>query len=320
MALCFGGFSIVFESYFGLMSLVWFVIQVILFACLTTGISFLLSKNLINIRTHFLRNSLFFTAILGFFTALFTGFIAYHNIVPGKLSDIVLTRSGQTVHFLQMAHIADHSFYEEKQKQIQEFQKNKFIFLVEWVRPGSVENQQKFEAYMGFRFTETLYEKISALLWLSFQDNEFLFRDIPKSSLRSVDISIDDIALGLPSTLSWEILSPPVDIEQEILLTSSNLNSQERIFLSYVARGVMNFALKRDSLHLVEQSLSAPLIDGILEKRDHNVVEYISTHSWQNIVVVYGALHFPGVLSWLRENDPNWKIDRFTPSFPYRKN
>lgn len=71
-----------------------------------------------------MRNALFFTALLGFLTVLFLGFITYQNMVPGKLSDIVLTRSGQTVHFLQMSHIADVSFYEEKRQKIESFEKD----------------------------------------------------------------------------------------------------------------------------------------------------------------------------------------------------
>jgi hypothetical protein len=57
-------------------------------------------------------------AFLGFFTSIFVGFITFYNVSPGKLSDIVLTHSGQTVMFLEMSHIAHPNFYLQKKDTI----------------------------------------------------------------------------------------------------------------------------------------------------------------------------------------------------------
>lgn len=66
--------------------------------------------------------------------------------------------------------------------------------------------------------------------------------------------------------------------------------------MQYVTRGVLNFTIKMDSASLFDLSFPPELMSAILADRDQAVVDYISQNSDQNIVVVYGALHFPGVL------------------------
>jgi hypothetical protein len=62
------------------------------------------------------------------------------------------------------------------------------------VRPGTPENQKKFDQALGFSLTHDLYSEIASLIGLQSQDNRILYAGISTGSLRSVDLSIDDIA------------------------------------------------------------------------------------------------------------------------------
>ena len=74
-----------------------------------------------------------------------------------------------------MSHIANREFYTQKNAQLQSLAQSGYTILVEGVRPGSTENQSKFDAYMGFQFTETLYDTIALLTGFEAQNNETLY-------------------------------------------------------------------------------------------------------------------------------------------------
>lgn len=70
-------------------------------------------------------------ATIGFFTSIFLLFITYHNQVPGIISDITLSNSGQEVVFIQMSHIATPEFYSEKQDTIAALSSSGYTILFE---------------------------------------------------------------------------------------------------------------------------------------------------------------------------------------------
>lgn len=70
-------------------------------------------------------------ATIGFFTSIFIVFISYHNLVPGVISDITLTNSGQQIVFVQMSHIATPEFYREKQATIRALSASGYTILLE---------------------------------------------------------------------------------------------------------------------------------------------------------------------------------------------
>lgn len=50
-----------------------------------------------------------------------------------------------------------------------------------------------------------------------------------------------------------------------------------------------------------------PVFNIILDERNKHIVEAIEKSPNQHIYVHYGALHYPGILKLLQENDPRWK-------------
>jgi TraB/PrgY/gumN family len=259
-------------------------------------------------------------AFLGFFTSIFLGFFTFQNTFPGKLSDITLTYSGQTVLFLEMSHIAHPNFYLQKKENIKKLADQWYVVLVEWVQSWTIENEKKLSQALGFELTRSLYSTIANIAWLDSQDNAFLFWGIAPENLVSVDISIDQMMNILNGTWSRFIHSdtPPLDIEKQ-LREIGDMNLQEKQFLSFLIRGILNFAIKNEDF--LDESrfmdVHPELMNVILHERNRTIIEYIESHPNKNIVVVYGALHFPGVLEGLKKNNPHWKIKSFESFTPY---
>lgn len=312
--------AIIFEWYIGVFSLVGFFIQVILMALLVWLFVYSVSSSPTKkYRTIVLNSALIMMAIIGMFVASIGGFIIYHNTYPAALSDITLTDGSGSVVFVQMSHIANGDFYTEKNIQLQSLSQSGYTILVEGVRPGSAESHAKFDAYMGFQFTETLYDTIALLTGFEAQDNDTLYAWVSTGSITSVDVSIDDIVwlIGDSAPLvSWEI----PDIERELSGALQGITDKDKKLLSYSFRGILNWTLK--SSGDIENALmewdKAGVFRAIIEKRNDPIVEYIRTHPGQKIAIVYGALHFNWVYAWLQRLSPNWKIVDIVHTYPYR--
>ena len=221
-----------------------------------------------------------------------------------------------------MSHIATPEFYAQKQATLNTLASSGYTILFEGVKPWTPENQAIFNQSMWFDFTPTLYTSIAEAIWLSSQDNILLYTGIASGSLVSVDLSIDEIvklmSSGSTNTSSTGSLK---NIETDIQLAISQLSNRERIFIGWIARGILNWSLKQsDSINSMLISWSqSKLFETIINRRDDRIVEYITSHPNQKIVVVYGALHFNWVYESLQKIDKNWKTIEIKNSTPYTR-
>ncbi len=123
---------LVFEFYFGIITGVGFVIQVILLAVVCAAIESFFSKNKVILFQQRVKRCFFrILAVVGFFLSIFLLFTAYYVYFPGKISDIILTNGTQRVVFAGMSHIATDGFYTRKNLVLRELEKKGYIFLVE---------------------------------------------------------------------------------------------------------------------------------------------------------------------------------------------
>lgn len=111
------------------------------------------------------------------------------------------------------------------------------------------------------------------------------------------------------------------NIESEIESAVSLLSNRERIFIGWMARGILSWSLKQSDS--IDAFITSPdqsrLFETIIDRRNDSIVEYILSHPKQKIVVVYGALHFNGVYESLQKIDKNWKTIDIKTSTPYRR-
>jgi hypothetical protein len=320
IGLFFIAFIVFIEVFFSGFWAVGFFIQIILIAFIATSIVRIWKKwtkadFLISLRDSILRILMFLGGIFFFFFS----FISYHHVFPGYLSDITLSDGQRSVIFLEMSHIATSEFYIDKRSTLQSLSASGYTILMEWVQSGSIESEAKLSQALWFELTPTLYATISDIVWLEAQDSAFLYRDIPKWQLKSVDISIDTL-VGYLSGSSMEDQSvSPLDLERDMLNTT--MSPREKALIAYIYRGILNLSLKNtDTMtDTISLGVSPDLMNAILDKRNQKIIEYIQSNPQKNIVVVYGGLHTNGIMASLQESSPTWKILQYSRHTPYRE-
>ncbi len=317
--------AVVFQGYFSLLTLFLFVWEVLIFSFFLTLIFRVFQRfRRETFSRLWLKVGLTFASVFGIFVTIFLGVITYHNSFPWELADISLSNgSGGNIVFLEMSHIASADFYNQKKQTIQKLEKEWFTFIVEWVRPGSGESEKILDASLGIDFTPTLYKTVSDLISLDFQDNATLFAGVSSGALAFVDISVDDIA-GLLQSSSGDTLSgsllPIVDIEREIASFASGMTTKDKVFLNFLARGMLNASLKSsdDIALLFSTPEKKRLLEVLLDERNKKVLEYIDANPNKKIAIVYGALHFNGIFEALQSQNPPWKIEKIEKYIPYK--
>ncbi len=137
----------------------------------------------------------------------------------------------------------------------------------------------------------------------------------------SVDLSIDDIVKLMGTGSIIASTGSVEDVESDILELIPHMNYQEKIFISWMARGFLNWSLKQseDINMIMASSDQSNLFETIIDRRNDKIVEYIITHPKKKIVVVYGALHFNGVYESLQKRDKNWITSKIQSITPYSK-
>lgn len=315
------GIALIFEGFFGIISLVWFIIQVILLAIIAVSIRKIFSKNTQSWKVEILRSTKIVMVVIGIFISTFLTIFGYHTIVPGKISDIVLTNGEKTVHFLSMSHIATESFYDQKRQKLESDILSGSVFLLEGVASWSQESHETFNASLGFNLTSDLYTSFAKITGLVLQEQNRLFLSIEGKDIRNVDLSMDEIAAYLSGTTmpSFSPTETVVDMNETFAIFEA-MNPREQLLTRFVLRAFLNWSLKNtDSL---EVSLMAGdkkhLFDIILNTRNNRVVDAILNSDKTSFVVVYGALHFPGILEWLKRQDSRWHITTYESFAPYR--
>lgn len=315
----FSSFAFISQLIFWFYSFVWFFIQVILLAGLAAIITHSLKKSPTTFRHSFTQSFLVISSSIGVITSMFVWLIAYHNYNPASLSDVTIENGSGSVVFLQMSHIASSEFYRQKQEKIYHLSQSGYTILYEWVKPGSQENHDKFDAYMWFQFTDTLYDSIALLTWFEAQDNDMLFGWVPKDSLVSVDLSIDQIVsiIGDSSPIvSWEL----PDIDKELWTVLANINDRDKKILNYIFKWFLNWTLKNsgDIETSLMQSEKVWVFRAIIEKRNDPIVAYIQDNPDKKIAIVYGGLHFNWVYAWLQKLSDKRNILKIEQTYPYR--
>lgn len=313
--------ALLFEGFFGIIQLVSFVLQIILISFFIYFIIWIFRRKSIGVwYKKVLGYCIVVLAFFGFLNSLFLAFIEYQYYSPGVVSDITLSNFWQEIVFIQMSHIATPEFFQEKKATLASLAQNGYIILVEWVKPGTDENQIIFNQSVGFNFTPTLYSEVAQFIWLQSQDNKILFEWISTGSLVNVDLSIDDIIsfMGTWSQVnSWIVF----DIESEIRSLNDVITPRERIFAGWIAWGLLNWSLKQsgDPDLLTNVHTHPNLFTTIINHRNDRIIEYIQKNPNKKIAIVYWALHFNGVYESLQKIDPNWKTVNTRISKPYNK-
>lgn len=239
------------------------------------------------------------------------------------MKEYTLSNGEKTLQFQTMIHIASPDFYEQVRANIENAKIEGAVYYFEWVKPGSKENQEKFNKALGVEFNEDLYRNMSKVYGVVAQDNMLFLNQVNDLDF-NVDVSLDEIVseyekLQSGSTTEHHI-KPPVDISNQIVEELAGRSEKELALINYINQGLLNFISKSDALQKViaDNFANQELFHVILNHRNEVVAEKIINSDHNYIYATYGELHFNWILKILKEHDPKWKITETKEFFPIR--
>lgn len=239
----------------------------------------------------------------------------------------------KNIRFQAMSHIAQGSFYQEVQNQVTQAKDEWYVLFYEGVRSGNDENKEIFDKALWVKITPDLYENFSKIYGVEHQDNT-LFLNIKNDLDFNTDLDIDEIvSLYLekipkeqaqkylpqhkaPELKLWQLsgitIEPEetIDINTQVLEQLSQLNEKQLMVLKYINKSLLNLIIKNEWLrnYILTKLGNQDLFSVILDDRNTHIIAEIQNSKYNNIFVMYGLMHFHGILKWLQEQDPNWQI------------
>jgi hypothetical protein len=319
-------FIILIWIIFYISSYVWvleFILSIIIYFLIFYFFHFIFSKfrkkkvlDFKDFSSYFLyRVSIFLIIIL----SLIWWFSFYSNeISPALMPEYTISNWKKTIVFQTMSHIWSENFYEKIKNNLKEKKESWFVYFFEWVKPGTLENMEKFNKAIKIKFDENLYKNYSKLYWITHQDNSHFLWLVNNLDF-NIDLSIDEIVSEyenikkphpwIPSPLQ-EKETTIIDANKEILNKLAGLNNKQLKILVYINQAILNLIIKSEWIQgfLTKNFTNKNLFKVILDKRNEILSKEILKSKYNKIYLTYWLMHFKWVFELLKENDNNWKI------------
>lgn len=140
------------------------------------------------------------------------------------------------------------------------------------------------------------------------------FQEIEKQKAEANEDVYNELARFEEKTEKKEVL----DINKEVLERLAQLDERQLIFVRYINSSLLNFMIKQETLRnfIIEKLDMESIMSVILDDRNAFLVKNIIDSEFDTIFVLYGLMHFDGVLEMLQESDPRWKIEDVSYSYP----
>lgn len=253
------------------------------------------------------------------------GFAYYQNeLSPAIMPVYTLTNWNKTVVFHTMSHIWTPNFYQNVKNSIEKYKKDDFTYYFEWVKPGSKENQEKFDKALWIKLDKNTYSTMSKLYWLVNQDNS-IFLNLVNNKDINVDVNIDEIVkkydeLKIQNWNQNRVYNDAIDINKELTKELSKLTPKELELLRYINKSFINVIVKNKEIQNTIQNEFAnqELFDVILNQRNKIIAEKIISSDDKKIIATYGMLHFDWIYNILKQNDIKWQITKIDYLYPLK--
>lgn len=140
-----------------------------------------------------------------------------------------------------------------------------------------------------------------------------LYENIPQDSLVNVDLSLDEII-----DLMGENNSQNQAIANDMVLPEfSELSSIQKKMVRIMVQAIFNFQAKSQDILAKDFYKNDSMMSVLLYKRNEPVIDFIVKNPDKNIAIVYGSLHYDGIISELQSRDNSWKIHSIEPFLAY---
>ena len=304
-----------------IVSMFWFILSLIIYGTLfylIRGIfkrnyKIFSSENYKEFLEYFIQRVSIFLLVM---IATLGWFAYYHNdINPAKMPTYTITNGEKTVIFQAMSHIGSQKFYDRVRENIIQAKNEGFVYYYEWVRPGSQENEEKFNNALWVQFDASLYDNMSRLYGLVAQDN-YYFLWLGNTPDKNVDVSLDEVIEKYESIKNDKNIqreyTQALPVSEVLFEQLNRLNERELTILRYVNKAMVNMIIKNSGFSdiMIQNFSNQELFAVILNKRDEVLAQEIITSEDQKIITTYGLLHFQWVLDILQKSDIKWQITK----------
>lgn len=182
-----------------------------------------------------------------------------------------------------------------------------YVFFYEGVTAGSAESVEKLGQLLGMNVSEKMYKFFADMGNLTTQNADIFLGILPSTN---VDLSTDEII----ALAEKQAIQSPENVQGKNIIDMFEerypaLNTFQKNIIRVLSRGMMNILLRTYTNPAFTQELqkTIPIFEIILDKRNDLLVESIITSPIPNIYIHYGALHYEGVFTRLKEKDPRWQ-------------
>ena len=149
---------------------------------------------------------------------------------------------------------------------------------------------------LGINFDENIYENIGKIFELVPQTNK-IFENISEEKITSVDISLDEVVDLIQKSSENSTLPTEVLDMKEMVAEFERFSSFAKFVIREVGKSFLNTNVKMfGEKFMITNAHYANILNVILHKRNDPIIAYIIDNPNQNIAVVYGSLHYEGVL------------------------
>lgn len=277
--------------------------------------------------------------LFGFFTLL-----SYSNggINTSSLYTYTLTNGYKTVVYQEMMHIGLRSFYEEVGKEIKNYRNDGYQILFEGIGATGYKSLKKGdigydEAILKFKSYESINQKMfkDRDAKSVFNNTPFMYQSNSVDLMMQYDDEYADLSyetidkIGVDHVKKNNILTdnsdPLQNTDFDYSFTANMLVNNQKLAL-YFMNGVNSSILKwiYYSVEYILQhtfpAYSNILYEAVQGAREKNLADTVLNESNKFIYINYGANHFRGFLSHLKDDDPNWKIISTTKKIVLKSN
>jgi len=227
--------------------------------------------------------------IIGFTIALivsscsFKDAIQFHKrLTNTKVESVDFRSNDKSVHFINMIHLGQQSFYDNVSKEIENYKKDGYVLFYEWIDYETADTLtlRKTKKVVGMIPSKQGYQNMIEKIKVDgvvFQDNEQFM-----NHSNSLDFNVD--------ITPQELIHKYEKRHGEIVLSSEDLNAPLYEEITF-----------NDNKNVM---------DIILNHRNKIVAERIQTSKYDKIIVIYGADHQKGILEELQKIDTSWKKEK----------
>ncbi|MFT6340046.1 MAG: hypothetical protein ACJASW_001211 [Polaribacter sp.] len=239
---------------------------------------------------------------------------------PPLLPNVVLTNGEKTVVFQGMVHVGMESFFKSVVYDLESAMQSGYRLYYEGIQssPGEGDDWYNVNQAGGGDLAEH-FKALADACGVTFQMDYFSLMEESARRNPGRHVVADVTTLDMKQEYQRLIMNDPEfdermrrrgklptprppNLVDRLLDWHGQANDSQRELIGVLCRGFISIALDEDNIR------DRDLDKVVLDFRNRKLVERLLADPANKIYITYGAAHLPGVVTLLREQDPDWQI------------